>query len=733
MRASISLGMGLALVSMCLTSEARPVIFEEKVKLTSPDPAFDLMPHAAIDGNHLLAMGRAKVFPDTGDFYALFHFERQSDGSWVSRGKIDGLMHEGVGEGYSDIELRGGIAVFTAEHRNAHVLERTATGWTISNLAPGDGSIPGDMTSEVRIIGSTIALAARFNSQCRINLVRKNAQGVWALADQVVSDDESCYEGDFDVLGPNMMEYTGTQALISHGLSYIYDQIGGAWVPTPIQITRRPVVVGNEIALRDGFARDKGDILYLDRRDTTGHWTVRDTLRSEESYANVAPAGVIIRGNRAIAGAPDNDIRGESSGSINILDRDSSGRFVHVATLLSSDGTFLGSTYDAALDGRAIAANAVDSNGQRALYVYELPATLPQATRIQDTFEDVNAAGWTPFGATSWSVVQSSGSYVYRQANAQGDARAILDSPVTQHQSIEADLKLNTFGATSWAGLMTRYTDPQNFYYLMVWNNQTIQIRNMKNGAFGPLASAAFSPVVGRTYRLRLEAVGTALRAYVDGNLVLQARDSSHAAGRAGLTMWKTSADYDNVIVSTSPATELLRDTFTQNEEEVITPWALSPQGAWNYTTVSAGNSVLQQSQLDVTARAINGAPARDQIVAADIRPLSFHASGTPFAGLIARYIDSSNYYYVLLNKSNTVSLRKLTNGVITVLDEAPMTVQPGASYRVRFEAIGSSLRLYVNGKLMAEAEDSAYPTGRYGLATYRTTAQYDNFLSVRP
>jgi hypothetical protein len=733
MRASISLGMGLVLVSMYFTSEAGPVVYEETAKFTSPDPAFDLLSHVAVDGNHLLAMGRAKQLADTDNYYALFHFERQPDGSWLSRGKIDALPHQGVGEGYSDIELRGGIAVFTAEHRNAHVLERTATGWTISDLAPGDWSIPGDMTSEVRIVGSTIALAARYQAQCRINLVRKNAQGVWTLADQIVSDDESCYEGDFDVLGPRLMEYTGTQALISNGLSYLYDQINGAWVPTPIAFTQRPVVVGSEIALRSGSARDKGDILYLDRRDATGHWLVRDTLRSEDWYANVAPAGVVIRGNRAVAGAPNNDIRGEDSGSISILDRDSSGRYTHVATLLASDAKALGSSYDVALDGRTIAANAVDASGQRALYLYELPATLPQATRVQDNFEDVNAAGWTPFGATNWSVVQSNGSYVYRQANAQGDARAILDSPQTQNQAIEADLKLNTFGSTSWAGLVTRYTDPQNFYYVMIWNNQTIQIRNMKNGAFSSIASAPFSPLAGRTYRLRLEAIGTVLRAYVDGRLLLQARSSAHTSGRAGLTMWKTSADYDNVIVSTTPATELLADTFTQNEEEVLTPWARSPQNAWEYATVGPGNSVLQQTQLDVTARAINGAPARDQIVSADIRPLSFHASGTPFTALIARYVDASNYYYVLLNKSNTVSLRKLANGAITVLDEAPMTVQPNTTYRVRFEAIGTSLRVYVNGTLMAEAEDSTYPSGRYGLATYRATAQYDNFSAVRP
>jgi pectate lyase len=141
---------------------------------------------------------------------------------------------------------------------------------------------------------------------------------------------------------------------------------------------------------------------------------------------------------------------------------------------------------------------------------------------------------------------------------------------------------------------------------------------------------------------------------------------------------------------------------------------------------------VFRQSVANGDARAVHGGPTGDQIVTADIRPASFHASGG-WAGLMARYVDTRTYYYVFLHSSGKASLRRWINGRITVLDEAPFTVTAGTSYRVRMEAIGSSLRLYVNGRLLAEAVDAAIPQGRYGLVTYRAAAEFDNFIATRP
>jgi len=62
-----------------------------------------------------------------------------------------------------------------------------------------------------------------------------------------------------------------------------------------------------------------------------------------------------------------------------------------------------------------------------------------------------------------------------------------------------------------------------------------------------------------------------------------------------------------------------------------------------------------------------------------------------------------------------------------------PFTTTPNVAYRVRFEAISSSLRLYINDTLRVERQDGTLSTGRYGLITSNASADFDNFRAVRP
>jgi hypothetical protein len=89
--------------------------------------------------------------------------------------------------------------------------------------------------------------------------------------------------------------------------------------------------------------------------------------------------------------------------------------------------------------------------------------------------------------------------------------------------------------------------------------------------------------------------------------------------------------------------------------------------------------------------------------------------------------------YYVTVRHDNTISLRKLVNGTIHILDTAPLTVAAGTAYTLRLEAIGTSLRAYVNGNVVLEANDSSHARGKYGLATYRTAAKFDDFVAWEP
>jgi hypothetical protein len=129
----------------------------------------------------------------------------------------------------------------------------------------------------------------------------------------------------------------------------------------------------------------------------------------------------------------------------------------------------------------------------------------------------------------------------------------------------------------------------------------------------------------------------------------------------------------------------------------------------------------------------VNGGPTQDQIVSATVVPIQFNASGRGFAGVIVRHTNQSNYYYGVLTDDDRVSLRKVVNGVVTVLDETPYAVATNTSYNVRVEAIGSWIRMYVGGWLMVERQDDSLKTGKYGLVTNDASATFDKFRAIQP
>ena len=134
-------------------------------------------------------------------------------------------------------------------------------------------------------------------------------------------------------------------------------------------------------------------------------------------------------------------------------------------------------------------------------------------------------------------------------------------------------------------------------------------------------------------------------------------------------------------------------------------------------------------------ARAVIGGPTEDQIVQARVRQIAWSGAGTAerWAGVLARYQDDANYYYLHLRSGGTVSLRKLVNGAITTLASTPLAVSLGTQYTLRLEVVGNQLRGYVNGNLLLQAMDSSHVAGISGLMTNKAAAQFDDYIAYQP
>ena len=86
---------------------------------------------------------------------------------------------------------------------------------------------------------------------------------------------------------------------------------------------------------------------------------------------------------------------------------------------------------------------------------------------------------------------------MFRQLRTDAWARAVLTTFSGTDEAIEADVRVQELFVTSpGAGLLLRYTDLQNYYYLLVQQN-TLQVGKIVNGVFQQIATAPFSLVLG--------------------------------------------------------------------------------------------------------------------------------------------------------------------------------------------------------------------------------------------
>jgi len=117
---------------------------------------------------------------------------------------------------------------------------------------------------------------------------------------------------------------------------------------------------------------------------------------------------------------------------------------------------------------------------------------------------------------------------------------------------------------------------------------------------------------------------------------------------------------------------------------------------------------------------------ARDVEIEAAFTPLSGQSHG-----LVVRAQGIERHYWLGLSERGTVSIRKNDFGW-TELASADFPWEPGRTYVLKAVARGDKLELYVDGRLVAEAEDGRYGRGMYGIASLQDAAGQVGTFHVR-
>jgi hypothetical protein len=661
---------------------------------------------AAFEGDELITTESREVDPNAPEVEIIVSanfYKRSASGQWVFQSE---LATETIPE-FSGTVWRVAMSASTAAVRmpsGLHVFQRTATGWTEGVL---DATRPQGLGVDVD--GTYILTTAESGCTTQVQLWNSVATGHWAPAALLAVSAGSCV-GEFDLDGSEALVLSSSADSSVPDRARIFEQSGGAWTvaatfdspESDAGIFGPAIAIHGNLALVSGS--DRGAHVY--RREASG-WTQDGLLTTPDSYD--------FPGQFARSLQITDDYVLEVGWNINrrndvgyLFRPEADGSFTHLANLVSDGSNGLSAAHMSGT--RVIAGNS------GYLREFELPASFVVPALVQSDFES-GAAQWTPRPGSRFSVVSDGTTHVYRQSSTDGDAASVHSADRTD-QSISADITPVAFdGDDRWVGLMARYTDDDNYYYVTIRNStDSIVLKRKQDGIFTTLATQGFDASVGAKHRITLESSGSRQAVFVDGQLLMTAYDSALTHGHAGLRTFKAAADFDNVVVSPGPLQSL--GYSRQNTQS----------GAW-----SGNIPRFVQSNAAAQARLLTGHARADESVRALVTVNSFAPTGSPWVGLIARYVDAGNYYYVTARKTNQISLRRLDDGAITVLGNASFPVTPGTTFALKLETIGDRVRVYVNDELRIEAAAAEIQAGQVGLMTYRAAATFDDYWAYEP
>jgi hypothetical protein len=722
---------------------ARPVVIEESAALTSPDPAWTFGRYGvAIDGDYALISGSRVVQDPEGEVHeeGTAFLYRRSGTSWLYQGRLGPIDTIPSGQWRAGLAMKNGVAVTWFDE--TRVFELQGDTWVRTPLLlPVENTTTG---SDIEIDGARILMS---RDLCFQSAVLRKMNDRWNFEGYLPGHNISC---SAPWGGASEQDLHGTHAIVHNregpggepaGL-YLYrlNENGVGWrqirfVPRVQGLATESWVAMNWPHWASTGPKHWGTAVGYEISEGVGALS-RYRLQPADSYLLPEVYQISATGIERFRDgfAERNWSFDRDTHVINLyrINADGAHSSEHVATLQTSNGGRLGNLFDSSGD-RMIVSGWAKHQGNDTVRIYDIPASLEAPPAQVHEFElSSDGAAWQPAAGSTFSVVRAGNTGVYRQASTEGNPSSSLTTSAA-NQAIQVEVWPRAIDGTSaWVGLTTR-RNGSSYYYVTLRASGRIELKRMVNGTFTTLAGAAATFATGQKYRLRLESIGSAHRVYLDDIPVLTARDSTLREGVPGVMMYRAAADYDNVMITSSPFTTIDKHFFGDfsNYFEVWT----ETSGAWRYD--SAG---YHQTSLTGYGRAVTGARTDDQIVRARIRPNSF-AGPDNWVGLMARYHDDRNHLFVTLRARGVVSLWRRTNGVITQLASRSMTVTPGAWYAVRVEVVSGRTRVFVNEQLQLATNADPGPTvpdlseskGQVGLITYQATADFDDFLAYQP
>ncbi|WP_254550123.1 DUF1080 domain-containing protein [Catellatospora tritici] len=317
---------------------------------------------------------------------------------------------------------------------------------------------------------------------------------------------------------------------------------------------------------------------------------------------------------------------------------------------------------------------AAAASGLLAVGLFSATQAAFAATVFSANFEDGSISGWSKSGGT-WAVV-TDGSKVLQQSNATSEnAREFAGDAAWTDYTVQASVKPLSLGSGGYVGLLARASTSTTFYRLALLPGNVVQLQAVNSGSVAVLGSVSRTVATGTWYTLSLTVTGTQISGAVDGTTVATGTSSVVAKGRIGLQTGYSSANFDNVTVTTggtspspSPSASSPRPSASASPSSPSSPSPSAP------TSPSPSPSTPPSSAVYVSTSGTDSAPGTIS------SPTTLPSAITRVAAGGTIYMRGGTY-----NLSQTVTIAAGNNGTSSARKK--LSAYPGETPVLNFSA----------------------------------------------
>lgn len=197
--------------------------------------------------------------------------------------------------------------------------------------------------------------------------------------------------------------------------------------------------------------------------------------------------------------------------------------------------------------------------------------------------------------------------------------------------------------------------------------------------------------------------------------------ENGRVTGRATGTTSITATTEDGgktagCTVNVTADVQLFADNFDDGD---LAGWNANG-GTWQNT----GTAVSGNSEGD-TWNIYQNVDASNFVFSGDVTLKSGNAAGISFRASN----DGTRGYDVIIDK--VVGQLKLASRPYSLLTYTSMPVNYNTRYNLKVEAVGSNIKVYLDGVEKINFDSSTYSSGKFGMFSFKGVADYDNFIAM--